>query len=141
MSHVNRLGHVGSAVIQNDFLGAVRLFHAHPLAAGHLIHIFRQKLSGQTDVDKSRIYRLHGREQGAAGKLCRHILRNHNGSLPVCLRRRHGAVTLIFTQIRSVGQRHLSIGRLIACFFKRSSHLLVDQINYLLHSILQTNPF
>ena len=106
MTHMERLCHVGPAVIHDNSLRLLRCFQSQLICPGHGTRILCQKLLGQFQVDETRHHShcLGKNRVGAAGdQMFHHLVRYINGLLLICLSRCHGTVALVLTQVGTVG--------------------------------------
>ena len=134
MSHMERLGHIGSAVVDEDRLGCAALLHSQLSVLPHLIQIACYIFIVQFDIDEAGLHYLHRQDAASPPHLGYHVLGDHKGSFFVGPRSRHGAVALVLAQVRPVGQGDLGVGAVIPRRLKRLFHLFRDHIYQLFHS-------
>ena len=138
MPHMQRLGHVGPAIVHHNRARRLLLGHAQVFVRAHLLEPGAEILRRQAQVDKAGRHRL-GLAEGCMVQLRRHLAGNGNGRLVIRLGRCQRAVALIFAQIRPVGHRRLAIGRVIA----RRLECVGQQRRNLIHKLvhLMCSPF
>ena len=124
MSHMERLGHIRPAVIHNNSGRILRHFQAKLFFPAHSGQIVLHEALPYLQIQKARGHSLHAGENLTVFTLFRHIIRNHNRCFFINFCPRHGAVTLIFTQIRPVGRGHLPKCLVIPCRPKCALHFL-----------------
>ena len=133
MSHMQRLCHIGTAIVDHDGLGMCRRLQTKLLAGAHFIQIIADKSLLHFQVQESRCHCIHLRKHVLCLQDGSHVPGDHDGRFVVLLGSRQCAVALIFTQIGAVGHRHLSIFFFVSGLHKRRRHLFRNQIQYLLH--------
>ena len=133
MSDMKRLGHIGSAVVNDDLLRRICLGHSKPLVSSHLCQVSGKKFRGQLQVQEARADCVHTLKSIASVKHVRNILRDLQRSLMILFCPRHRTVALVFTQVRTVGDGHLSKFRVITCCFKSIRDIAADHIKNLFH--------
>ena len=133
MAHVQRLCHVGPAVVHHNGLGLRLRLQAEAGSLGHLRHIV-PKISGvQRQIQKAGFHSLNPCKHGLALQLRRHGLGQLQRRAVGLLGRRHGAVALVFTQIRAVGHGHFAETCLQSRRLKGLGHPPGNEIDQLLH--------
>ena len=128
VSHMQWFGHIRSAVIDQNRLRCFFLLHTKHFILRHLLQKLRYKLRFQFQIDKARFYSFCLLKICVLLQMCNHILRYHKRCFMICLGCCHGTVTLIFTQVRAVGQCHLGIRRIIPCRIKSCFHFFCYQL-------------
>ena len=73
MAHMEGLGHIRSAVIDDDRLRMLRLLTAQTLILLHLLQVVPDEIRRQFQVQKARIHRVHLRKHRVFRKLLRHL--------------------------------------------------------------------
>ena len=109
MAHMKGLCHIRSAVVDYDGLWLLCLFHGKLFLCLHLKQVICQKASGYFHIDKTGIYSTHFFKNRIILQLGCHILSDHNRRLLVHFLCCHSAVTLVFTQVRPVGDPRPSV--------------------------------
>ena len=129
MSDMQWLGNIGPAVIYNNGLRMCRFVTAKSsLICFHIADIFRQIGRTYFHIDKSRFYRLYALKQFVFCQRLRNLIRNHEWCTLVLLCCSHCSVTLIFTQVRTIGKCNFPVFCIISLTGKCICHLLGDQI-------------
>ncbi len=128
MSHVQRLGYIGSAVVQNNGLRLFGLRHAELLLPCHPAEEITEEIILHVDIEKSRLYNRCIRKNRRVRKLFGHLPGDCKGRLMILLRPCHGTAALILRKIRTGGNHNLSHGRIVARCGKCPSHLFRQHI-------------
>ena len=115
MPYMKRLRHIGTAVVNNDLFHLFRLLQTEFLCSTHFPQIIPHKGLLHFHIQETRRHCSHLRKHVALVKLLCHLLGDHKRRLMVFLRTGHGAVTLILTKIRPVGQGDPSQFRVVTC--------------------------
>ena len=132
MADVQRLCHVGSAVVHHQGLALPGFGNAQTGGGAHLLQVACQKFVAYIQIQKSGHHSLnHGKVRGL--ELFSHSVGNLNGSALVLLGSRQGAVALELAQIRPVGYGDLAVGSFVAGLPESLRYLLGNQIQNLFH--------
>ncbi len=124
VSDVERFGHIGAAVVQDDGLRLLRQGHAEPLVLLHALQIIADEVPAEPEVEESRSDHRHLGETGLALQLLSDRLGDVQGRRMVPLGTGHGTVALIFTEVGTFRHRHPAQGPVIARGLKRLFHSL-----------------
>ena len=133
MPHVKRLCHIGAAVIQDNGFWFFHQIHRQMIILLHFMQISRQQSLLDLQIDESRLYCLSAGKYRTALQAPHHLFGNHQRRLFIFFRAGHGAVALIFAQIRPVGNRYFSIIFVITSLLKSCHHLFCNVINKFFH--------
>ena len=145
MSHMQRLCHIGSAVIHNNGFSMTNFIQPQLRSLSHTFHILCQIQGIDTKIDKSRHYCIDiliqkNRSFSCSSshtalllQLCNYIWSNINRFLFIGFCSCHSAIALIFTEIRAVWQYYLGIRFLIPTAGKCRLHFISNQIKKFFH--------
>ena len=135
MPYMERLCHIGAAIIQHNFL--CLFWHLQPefLILNHAVQIFLQKNRADFQIQKSRRHCIHFFEYPAAFQRFRHLLCDHNGRFLIALRPGHRPIALVFAQIRTIGCGHLAQFPIIPCCPECFFHFFRYNFENLFHSL------
>ena len=134
MPYMQGFCHIGAAVVNDDGFRLFRRGNGQMAVLSHFHQISGQISPVQFYIDEARLHRRYFFKHIFLFQLCRHCLRDLDGSLFVCLGRRHGPVALVFAQIRPVGYRGLSVGRIVTRPLKRLRCPLIHFFNQFFHN-------
>ena len=123
MSHMERFCHIRSAIINDNLLSYRRLFQPKFRTFLHFPYIVCKKGFLHFQIDKSRRHRIRTGKYYAFLQFLCHIICYYNRCLFIFFGTRHGTVTLIFTQVRPVGNSHPSQLFFITGSIKRRFYL------------------
>ena len=105
---MQRLGHIGAAVVDDDLLRLFRDRHSQTVVKAHLLQIGPQKALIYIQVEEAGLDHFHlGKHIRACAFIFRrksfcHIIRDHKGRLMITLCTCHGTVALIFAEVGAV---------------------------------------
>ena len=137
VSHMERLGHIGSAVVQDDRCGLFRELQSELLFLPHLCEVGSQKLLPDPEIQKAGLYGFHGRKDRGVRELRGYVRRDHDRCFMVSFGAGHRPVALVFAQIGTVRDRDLAEFPVIACGFKSLRHFFGNLIEKFFHCYLQ----
>ena len=127
MTDVQGLCHIGAAVVHHDGLSGADLLYAEVGRGAHFLQITLQEGVRQLQVDKAGHYRVaHGK--GVLVQFFCYCVGNGNGRAFILLGGRQRAVTLVFAQVRAVGNGHSAKGGIVACVHKSLLHFCCNHI-------------
>ena len=124
MSYMKWFCNIRSAVVDDDRLWLLCCIYRVFRICCHLTKIFSKKFFLYAQIDKSGFYNLCYRKNIAVFQKSNHIICNHKRSFLIRFGTSHCSIALIFAKIRSVGNRHLTVFRIISGFFKSRSKFL-----------------
>ena len=140
--HMERLCHIRAAVVDHNSPGVLLILNPQLRLSCHLIQIRRRALGRKLQIDKSRFHHIHSLKINTVLQIFRDIFRNHERRFLIFLRPRHGAVALVFAQVRTVGESHLRKLFVISRLCKRFSHIYCDQFQQCFQFIPHSfNPY
>ena len=127
VADVQRLGHIGAAVVHHNGLARTGHGNAEFFRGAHLFQIALQEAAGELQIDKARHNRLN--QAVVLGvQLLHHCLGDLNGGTLVLLGGGQSAVALIFAQVRPVGYGDPAKGGVIARGLKGLLHFFGDDV-------------
>ena len=129
---MQRLGHVGTAVIHHHGLAGAGFLYAEVWGGPHLFQIARQEAAGEPEVDEAGHDGLHQRIVLRV-QLLHHRLSDFDGSAMVLLGGGQRAVALVLAQVGPVGNRHPSVSGVIPGIGKGLLHFRRDNVKYFFH--------
>ena len=133
MSHMERLGHIGAAIVEHNGLGRSLRLHAEGRRGGHTRHIVPQNRRAHRQVEEAGLYRLHLCEHRFPLELLSHSFRQLQRRTVRLLGCRHGAIALIFAQIRAIGERNFPQTSLQPRLFKGLGHAPRNEVDEFFH--------
>ena len=127
VTDVQRLCHIGSAVVNHDGLAFAGFFNAKIRFQTHFFQIILQKCIGKVQIQKAG---HNGFDLGkiVAVQLCGNLLCDLNGGALIYLGSSQCAVALVLAQVGTVGNGDLAVGRLKACFLEGGFHFTRNNI-------------
>ena len=102
MPHVERLGHIRAAVIDDHRFGILRLIHGKLRILSHLFQVGGQKFPFHIEIDKTGFHHFHFGKHGTLAQIRHNILSDHERGFFICFRSRHGPVALKLAEVRTV---------------------------------------
>ena len=127
VTDVQRLCHIGSAVVHHNGLAGTDFLDTEALFCPHLFQIVLQEGVRQLQVDKTGHHRIAHRKI-ALVQLFSHGVCDGDGGALVLLGGRQRAIALILAQIRPVGHGHPTKGSLVTGIYKGLFHFRGDDI-------------
>ena len=102
MSHMERLRHIGPAVVDHDLLFLLRRLQAELRLRRHGLYHLQQIRFGKLQIQEARRHRCRLAEHPAALQLFCNFPCNGNGRFFVLFCPGHGAVALVFAKVGAV---------------------------------------
>ena len=112
MSDMQGLGHIGTAVVDDDLLRLFRKRHAETIVRAHLLQVRLQKALFHIQIQETGLDDLHlGKYRGTCAVIFGregpgNVVSDHKGRFAVALCTCHGTVALIFAEVRAVRYCH-----------------------------------
>ena len=135
VSHVEGLRHIGTAVVDDDLFTAQGTVQSQVFLPVHAVQVVGEAGRIHAQVNEAghhclRLCEERGSLHGCLLQLRHHLIGDVNGLLMVLLGTRHGAVALVFAEVRPVGNADSSQALVIARFAEGLLYRLGNHVLY-----------